>query len=1552
LKGLLEALDQFFLSSTIGDYEARIKLLDDFRKFAKFLSKDFGMVKDQPKIVGIISNVHGYYIQFLPSVQEEIESLRKPILKELKEYVKIATWKDVNVFALKESAKRTHYHLNKFVKKFRIGLQMKSNEVILRFHEIPPNLPGQQLDLAFILDKFLGTQSRFISTSVLEQSQCTNLIHLHRFSSVGKLYERSKSITLNVMEESIALNTAKGMESIVNELVSQVKQFQKLNTSLQAGAPNAKGQKMIRKKLWVDFLKLLEFIGLNPRSTQKYARLQDRFHLYSRTTIDNDLLITSLKVILSGNHVSDILEKAESYYYRNLARLEAVRKLRINFSTDISKLEMDKSISFLDHLMFQSISQRHCLSKMAKLSWELECVATQFSDIGNFDCNWDKGDLKAFIDHSVSFLNRIIVRVEKSILILDAMNAHLPIRQQLLVFLTNALSELKMISIPTKTAVVLPSLNILDSIQKINMTFESMKAKLYRFRESDVAFAIFDLLNALNSYESIQFNSASSSHTEFELLLENATEKTLIVMQYLSKPEPHFEEDISMTNEFELSKGQAIASSDHLTSLFSGSVLPEWISTIVKLIAKATSISRENQYLSQNLSALFTIINQARLLLSYRVYQLIIFHKTWVKFSYFLSNNFYTIAKNGFCVPKLEEEDEEEDPENQTAGTGIGEGVGSKDVSKEIDDQEQVEGLKNEEQDAPDPEKKIKDEKEGVEMDDDFEGKMEDISDDEEDQDNSDPKENEDPEEQMGNVDQELADTVDEKMWGDNEEPKSGKDEKTEKDSSVEKGGQDETVAKENEEDGSQDGSKEKEDPEERKKGPEELPEHPDDQDEGPVNEAGNFEENHGVEVKDADDLDNDDEEMEDLPDNLEFDDDGEENDMDIDNSPDMPDDSKSESSEVMQDPEDNLVDPMPNEEPLFKEISSEDTAEEDIPPEEENLEEKDDNLDKDMEEEPQEDLQNEEQDRSHGYGEAEAQPELSETEEDDVIEEMNKPDQPNADAAGVEGDTGQQNILQASETQQEGEGNANTGENDQEDINDENGQQKSSISKEKESELPSRKTSSESNPHRSVGNAMDTWLSRLRNISDSINEDNEQTQEKPKEDVKGNDFEFVKEDDQDQGDDQAMGVADKEQIQKMEKLAIDAEKEEVLPVDEEEMELDDVVDDSALESKANSLKDLQNTNSSIKTNPENTENEDIEDIEDKGDKQEGDQKKRTAQDETSTEYFDPEGLEDDNDKVEIEDETYEIQDYDAFRMDLENRMAIWRQSGQNVKESQELWRNYAALTQNLAFSLCEQLRLILEPTLSTKLKGDFRNGKRLNMRKIIPYIASQFKKDKIWLRRTKPSKRTYQIMIAIDDSLSMASSHSVQLAFESLTVITTALNQLEAGDIAIVSFGEEVKLVHPFEKTWSDESGAQVLQSFTFSQQKTFVKILMDQSLEVLRHARIMQSSADLWQLEIILSDGICEDHAYIKNRVHLAAEEHIAMVFIILDTRSEKDSILNMNDVSYDLDPNTNMPILKMNRYMDSFPFDYYVLVRNVETLPEVLSDILRQFFMFISQ
>jgi midasin len=51
-------------------------------------------------------------------------------------------------------------------------------------------------------------------------------------------------------------------------------------------------------------------------------------------------------------------------------------------------------------------------------------------------------------------------------------------------------------------------------------------------------------------------------------------------------------------------------------------------------------------------------------------------------------------------------------------------------------------------------------------------------------------------------------------------------------------------------------------------------------------------------------------------------------------------------------------------------------------------------------------------------------------------------------------------------------------------------------------------------------------------------------------------------------------------------------------------------------------------------------------------------------------------------------------------------------------------------------------------------LAGDYRSGKRLSMRKVIAYIASHFRKDKIWLRRTRPDQRTYQVTPSVNACL------------------------------------------------------------------------------------------------------------------------------------------------------------------------------------------------------
>ena len=66
--------------------------------------------------------------------------------------------------------------------------------------------------------------------------------------------------------------------------------------------------------------------------------------------------------------------------------------------------------------------------------------------------------------------------------------------------------------------------------------------------------------------------------------------------------------------------------------------------------------------------------------------------------------------------------------------------------------------------------------------------------------------------------------------------------------------------------------------------------------------------------------------------------------------------------------------------------------------------------------------------------------------------------------------------------------------------------------------------------------------------------------------------------------------------------------------------------------------------------------------------------------------------------------------------------------------------------------------------------------------------------------------------------------------------------------------------------------------------------------------------------------------------------------------ETGAVSNSILSMTQVAMkNVDGRMEM---QMERYLDSFPFEYYLVLRSVEALPDVLSGTLRQFFERISE
>lgn len=189
-------------------------------------------------------------------------------------------------------------------------------------------------------------------------------------------------------------------------------------------------------------------------------------------------------------------------------------------------------------------------------------------------------------------------------------------------------------------------------------------------------------------------------------------------------------------------------------------------------------------------------------------------------------------------------------------------------------------------------------------------------------------------------------------------------------------------------------------------------------------------------------------------------------------------------------------------------------------------------------------------------------------------------------------------------------------------------------------------------------------------------------------------------------------------------------------------------------------------------------------------------------------------------------------------------------------------------------------------------------------------------------------------------------------MAFSAVAVVAKSLGLLEAGQLAVSSFGEDVQLLHGFDEPFSDFSGARLIQRFTFCQRRTRIAQLLDSSLHLFTDARQNLSPSapsEVAQLLLIISDGrnISNEGTEVVNKaVRRIREQNIFVVFIIVDNPENSNSVLDIQLPIFDKNG-----LVRIEKYMDSFPFPFYLLLRDLSALPTVLSDALRQWFELVT-
>ncbi|KAL2164658.1 hypothetical protein VTH06DRAFT_3875 [Thermothelomyces fergusii] len=1516
---LLGVLESYFTDATLGQFRARLGLL---RQLKNQLDQ---LVRDEPALALVrdaIQNFITFYGRYERRVGETIAAGRAPLDRSMKDVLLMFKWRDKNIEALRDSAHKSHHKLFKLVRKFRAVLEQPVRPIV------DPGLPEEDHGDAIAEARSEPAEARLDQSAVaLCQRALPGITSHPHWARMSNLPAVLKAMSKHGSLPPTAIDAAEMLDSYVTDLSSSIAALRKETPSTLTDENKELVRHLKNRKvtLYSETLKTLRAMG------------------FSRNLGTNILAKQSstAAILVGSGTVPDIdsatLGAIEYFYHKTLDLAPRFRAATSEHSEDLSREVVHRSIGYLEGVLHVMFRQRQFLARAAA---DKHGLLGALQTVENLSAGGDRsfGVQRRSANHVQ--VVRWLVQVLK--VGVDLLDVHGKLGGADNATVRGALQG--WVEVFAKLDAAYDSLSRLprglDSHAgeklrgDVERELDSLRAALVEMAQArpDLAF----IMQQIQRWTSVQATaeiadglSSSDSITDVANAALTLSSKILVALQDFRKAAqtlPQTTEDPSWL----LNYGDGIQRSMEALRM------PKITSETNALIRRLGSLSSpETSTSSALLRLLQPVLAQYATICGRNLAHFSALHRATCRLGYQLASSFVQIASQGFCTPQEKSDEASGEPGKVESGTGLGEGEGAEDISKDIKPDEDLSEL------AQDPNNnaqgEIEENKDAVDMgEDELEGELgsvggDDEEDDEKKKDGEEDGEEEDDEEmdeQAGDVDDLDPTAVDEKMWDGSGEDDAEKDQM----------GDHEKGKKDDDQSAAAEGKKGERDEDEGNAPADEVGEEQGDED--AEMEAGQEEEGMPQEELNRQDQNVQENETLALPDDmdLEIDDGAEESGEDDDDDLDaLSDAEKPEEKQA-----DVSEDASQGGDEEKGEGEEEHRKDENIPEEEAEQEEEIDAAG-DREEEMDVDVDMEEEGR-------EEQEQGEEGRDDDDEKDDKKPPLPDNTTSANQDDAAPSDVrngggqAEDANTQDEEEVDNKAGQREQGALSKQSAEEdkapgsKGALSNTDQEQGPSDEAqdaeSNNAQPFKKLGDALERWYRNHREIQ-AAPESRDETGRSP-EDMARAEFQHLQ-DETAEADTQALGTATNEEARPMDDaMAIDTEMDEgnkqiVQPEDEQEEQAGDVEmgDTEPAEPQDPSKNDGEDGRSGVATRRGAFDTSDS--------------------DEEGPRAEPPEDVEDE----QIEETSSQL---------LATRITGGDDEGGPLRDYDEalaMWADFQTKTQALSQALSSQLRLILTPTQSTKLSGSFRTGKRLNIKKIIPYIASSYKRDKIWMRRAVPSRRAYQILLCVDDSSSMSDdnrSASGRLALESLVMVARALTVLEAGQVGVLGFGADVFVAHaltdpPFT---SHDAGARVLQHFTFRQQGTDMVRLLRRTIDHFREARLVQASSrgggggeDLWQLALILSDGLVQsrDHARLRPLLREAMEQRVMVVFIVMDDARERrkgHSVLELKEARFGPD---GVPVI--HRYLDSFPFPYYLIVHHLEDLPGALAALLRTWF-----
>ena len=1509
---IADLLKQLIESSCLGNFEFRLILIRNFKFSFKFSNAVFHT----------LASLYSFYSQFIPEVKNRFEAQCTPIEKELKDFVSISKWNDINYWRLKDSVEKSHRTIHKYVRKYQEVLNEPVQDLLVirtfNLHKFPELSSVDWLrEIKSKLIQSIRNCSAIDISFILEECRHSNISLPNK---TEKLSGRFLKYIIRYTEDDKQLqgiaefrNVTSEIRETMDEIISETKE-----TLTPDQKEEMKHQKFLcvkKQRLLSELFKLIRTHGFSNRFTSTGGKtlldtinfssikslLPSHTSSFAATSLqhidavffENTKLIASLDFSLRKPHkqlTPYLVESLRAYSNDILHSIITHRQQLLQFAQSVNELDNqimhssahEKSVQsllllptqthyYLDELCYvlhgllEQLRECSCLvAAMSRKKNEhfpldsslLPHIILDYNQMENIKQLLDdtSNDVNTVLDDLSSLRNCVLFNLNDFALLKDKYSILTLLLQRFLSELTNFLTSEANGHIEYGFFLGLFEIN--SNFEKTFQQFLLLQPKVENYS--------FDPVANENS------NKPSFTTNIFQIILKTVQELTKMnnsnhtTLEELALTDTSRDTDCYMKNLLLNNEEYKLCQQSRINIL-----LKKTISNL------KSNLDQQFGYKTDNINSflqLQSVLNSFVDLCKSIFLKHVEIQINSNELLQTILSIFNLVSAKGFCTPEavIEELSQEGDSVLQEfEGGGFGEGEGATNVSEQIDNQEQVEGLKDEESKEENKED-IKEEK-GIEMSEDFEGGMGDKASGNDDERGSEGSREDDLDKRMGEVDEKEG-QMDEELWGASSEDEEGS-------GSKEEGGaqskEERLMAK----------------------------------DDSVKNRKSKNED--GKEDGDVDQL------QDDLNDNLDLEDQRVAENVDN--------EQQGQQPEPFDIPEDLNLDGTEREDSIESSLPGSDH----------------DSVD-------EMDIDDTTQDPTQHV-----------SDEDDFNFQTMDKFEGNDSNSGSELDTNQNDLPSYDTTQHAGNpqtaqqssskyGTGNQGEVDENTQNEDDLDRVGRSNDRDVTETQDGNTGSENQTESTDdNNNLKSKLTRSaenRQLADDGEQPKMKKQKLLNEDSKESRNQNKSRDEQKISDTFKHKTADSEKFQK-----------------------DTTIQDSATHEQAKSQPQNTREDFDLDSNDETTDNLESsrikldQDAELHMDTRVASDNKFIIQDndkEIEDESTSADKMEDCNTNINLVSFFASNKDYihstlytvqtDIHTGDIENIQQL-----SIADETQKLWAETEREVSHLSRELCEQLRLILQPQQASKLKGDYRTGKRLNMRKIIPYIASEFRNDKIWLRRTQPNKRRYQVMLAIDDSKSMANYKSQTIAFQTFSLLGNALTWLDVGQLGVCKFGETTEVILPLGTPFTQESAFQILQQLTMEQMKTKIAQMLRKitPLMVQNYSRVQTPfSGSINQLLVIISDGrgiFLEGRDLVEKSVRQTMEKGIFVIFIILDSPENRDSIVDIKVPIFS--ETSTLPDFKS--YLEIFPFPFYIVLRDIQTLPETVSNALRQWFEFVA-